>query len=179
MFQMRTHKTSSLAVAITTLVVLLAMAAPAFATDAGQVQASVQMEQYCVNLELGSDLSFGAAGLGQAVEEIDDHAIIIRNSGTGAATIMVQGTDASGPDGATWTLADTVDRGAFAWYFIDLSEDSTHPAVFVSKEPRVLLDRLEYQETIALNTVLLTPTCSVAPGVFTWDATIYAVPVVE
>ncbi len=177
---MKTHKTTTLAAAIMTLVVVLAMAAPAFAEDSGsQVNASVEMEEYCVNLDLGSDLRFGTAGLGEAVEEVDDHAIIIRNSGSGAATIMVQGTDATGPDGATWTLGDTADRGTFAWYFVDLAEDTTNPAVFVSKEPRVLISELDYLETVALNTVMLTPTCSTAPGTFTWDATIYAVPVVD
>jgi hypothetical protein len=95
---MKKHTTSTLAAVITTLVMLLAMATPAFAQNGtALVTASVEMEQYCVNLELGSDLTFGAAGIGDAVQEINDHAIIVRNSGTGAATIMIQGTDARVP----------------------------------------------------------------------------------
>jgi len=177
---MKTHTTTTLAAAITTLVVVLAMAAPAFAQDSGaQVNASVEMEQYCVNLDLGTDLSFGAAGIGEAIDEINDHAIIVRNSGSGSAAIMVQGTDATGPDGATWALGDAPDRGTFAWYFVDNSPESTSEAVFVSKDPRVLVPSLGYMETAVLNATMMTPTCSMKPGVFTWSATIYAVPLVD
>jgi len=174
---MKTHKATTLAVALMALVLMLAVAAPAFAGDGvGEVQASVEMDQYCVNLELGSDLSFGTAGVGEAAEEVNDHAIIVRNSGTGAAQIMVQGTDATGPGGATWALADEAGWGSFAWYFVNSSPEADGTPVYVSKDARVLVPSLAYQETVALNAKLMTPTCSTIPGVFTWSATIYAVP---
>lgn len=175
---MKKHTTSTLAAAITTLVVLLAVATPAFAENGtAQVTASVEMEQYCVNLELGSDLTFGTAGIGDAVPEINDHAIIVRNSGTGAATIMIQGTDATGPNDSRWSLSDVPGSGAFAWYFVNNAPDSEGNAVFVSRDARVLVRNLGYQETVALNATLMTPTCTRTPGMYTWGATIYAVPV--
>jgi len=177
---MKKHTTSTLAAAITTLVVVLAMAAPAFAANGGaQVQASVEMEQFCVNLDLGSQLSFGAAGLGEEVREVNDQAILVRNSGSDAATIMIQGTDASGPDGATWTLADHAARGSFAWRFVDNAPGAAGNPVFVSRDARVLVQNLGYRQAVALNATLLTPTCSTRPGVYTWGATIYAVPAFE
>lgn len=175
---MKKHTTSTLAAVITTLVMLLAMATPAFAQNGtALVTASVEMEQYCVNLELGSDLTFGAAGIGDAVQEINDHAIIVRNSGTGAATIMIQGTDATGPNDTGWSLSDSPGPGAFAWYFINNAPESDGSAVFVSKDARVLVPILGYQETVALNATLMTPTCTRTPGTYNWSATVYAVPV--
>jgi len=175
MFQMNTRTGTRIATTLMVLGLTLAVASSAFAVEnRGEVNASVEMTQYCVNLDLGTDLNFGAAGIGEAIEEIDDHAITIRNSGTGAARIMVQGTDATGPDGHSWTLADTSAPGVFSWYFVDLSENSDGNPVFVSKEPRVLVERLEYQQTIALNATMMTPTCTTAPGIYTFGATIFA-----
>jgi hypothetical protein len=177
---MKTNNTNTWAIPIAVLVLSLAFATTAFAAGgAGQVDASVEMQQYCVNLDLGSSLSFGAAALGEEATEVDDHAITIRNSGSGDAQIMIQGTDAAGPDGATWALADNAGPGEFAWYFVDAAPDSERPQVFVSKDARVLIDSLSYHESVAFNAVMLTPTCSTRPGIFTWSATIYAVPVPE
>ena len=176
---MKKHTTSTLAAAITTLVVVLAMASPAFANGGAQVQASVEMQQFCVNLDLGSELSFGAAGLGEEVREVNDQPILVRNSGSDAATIMIQGTNASGPDGSTWALADHADRKSFAWHFADNAPGAAGNPVFVSTDARVLVQNLGYRQAVALNATLLTPTCSTRPGVFTWGATIYAVPAFE
>jgi len=177
---MKTNKTNTWVIPIAVLVLSLACATSAFAVEnTEQVQASVEMEQYCVNLDLGSELDFGSVGLGEVAPEVNDHPITVRNSGSGDATIMIRGTDATGPDSAVWNLADAPAPGTFAWYFVDSSPDSDGSKVFVAEEARILVKELGYMETVALNATMMTPTCTRMPGLFTFGATIYAVPFEE
>ncbi len=176
---MKTHTTSRLAALFATLVLVFAVATPAYANVAGsQVNASVELAEYCVNLDLGDELTFGSAGLSEAVPELNDSSILIRNSGAGAARVMIQGTDATGPS-ATWRLADEVGRGVFSWYLTEMGDGATGNPIYVSTSPRVLKENLGYLQSVAFSPTLLTPNCTPAGGVYTWSATIYAVPLAD
>lgn len=162
-------------VALLTAALLLATAAPAFATDSVTVNAQVDVNPYSIVLDSGANLDYGMLEVGDAAFSMFGNWIMVRNDGSMPAQLSVIGTDASNGLGGTWEL-DQLSTGAdqFTWRMsgpwgsANVADDSASTLLF---DPAM---DFAPGQAVWFDSMLSMPTSTSGYGNYSWSGTIYA-----
>ena len=159
---------------IAALVLVMAVATPAFADDPHVVvSAQVQPQDYGIVLDSGSSLNYGTPQLGvNSVGDIYNTPITVRNVGTVPCGLRVIGDDPNNGMGQSWYLSDMQGSDQAVWniqgnmYSVNV-KDSMYGSQMIGDW---LYPGQSYQYWAYLNM----PTSSAGYGTYSFDANIYA-----
>jgi len=158
-------------IAILTLALVFAMAAPAMAADSVTVNAEVDVDPYSIVLDEGAALDFGMLEVGDwSAPPLGTH-VVVRNNGGSAVRLDVAGADAGNGSGGVWEL-DPLDNGAdqFMWVL----SGGYGGAWFDDATATLLASNLETGGSAVFDSMVAMPTSTTDYGTYSWTGTIYA-----
>lgn len=153
-------------------ILLVCMVSAAVAAPTGEVAAEVQTLEYSITVDAGDALSFGAVDFGDSATPDLGKVVVVTNTGTMPAMLLVQGENAQNDDGHVWQLKDAPGPCEFAWSLT--SDDDPSRPVKVGTVPRVLDERIDAGESVSFTPTLEMPIASMYTGEFTWTTYICA-----
>lgn len=153
-------------VAVLVVVLLLAMAAPAFAADSVTVNAEVDVNPYSIVLDDGATLDYGTLDVGGWGFAGLMEQIVVRNNGGASVKLDMIGTDAGNGSGGVWELDADSGADQFRWILngYGVNDDSA----------TTLRNSLDPGESSMFDAVVAMPTSTTQYGTYTWSGTIYA-----